>query len=380
MPPRNREALKIFDLVNNGLLGLRIEEVNMSGIKGNLDLVTGTGGGTSGYAGGEVLTFGNEVQEGFGTESLNNINLSFYEAIRHLREVHRLIMDMLRTDTNDDILAVVSKNSGITTLGFGELDGGLADVQIGALAVYANLGIDGVHLRSTDEGCNKLVAGVFIQLLRSSNLLNETVTHNNDTGSHGHSFGLVVGNIDEGGLEFLMQTGQVGSHLGTQLSIQVGQRLVQKEDLRITDDGTAQSNTLSLTTGQSGRLSLKQMRNAEDLSGSGNTVLDLSLGHMTDLQTESHIIKNSHVRIQSVVLEHHGNVTILGRNVIDQTVINIKFTVGNFFQTGDHTQSGGLTAAGRTDQNDKFLIFDIEGKIGNRNDTGSIALINVGEL
>ena len=49
----------------------------------------------------------------------------------------------------------------------------------------------------------------------------------------------------------MMQLGDLGTHLNAQLSVQVGQRFVHQEDLGLTNDSTAQSNTLALTTGQS---------------------------------------------------------------------------------------------------------------------------------
>ena len=85
--------------------------------------------------------------------------------------------------------------------------------------------------------------------------------------AHGHSFGLVVGNVDEGGAEAEVELGQLGSHLGTELRVQVGQRFVQKEDLRFTDNRTAQRNTLTLTTGQSLRLTVEQVGDVEDAGG-----------------------------------------------------------------------------------------------------------------
>ena len=81
---------------------------------------------------------------------------------------------------------------------------------------------------------------------------------------------------------------------------------------------------------------------------------------MAQLQSESHVIIDGHVGIQSVVLEDHGDITVLGGNIIDETVADVQLTAGNVFQAGDHTQGGGLTAAGRTDQNDKFLVGDVQ--------------------
>ena len=73
-----------------------------------------------------------------------------------------------------------------------------------------------------------------------------------------------MGNVDEGGLQALMQLGDFGTHLHAQLSVQVGQRFVEQEDLRLTDDSTAQSNTLTLAAGQSLRLTVQQVVNAQN--------------------------------------------------------------------------------------------------------------------
>ena len=44
----------------------------------------------------------------------------------------------------------------------------------------------------------KRLHGIVVEVLRSIDLLDETVLHNNDSGCHGHSLDLVVGNVDEG--------------------------------------------------------------------------------------------------------------------------------------------------------------------------------------
>ena len=73
----------------------------------------------------------------------------------------------------------------------------------------------------TDKSGNKGVAGDIIKVLRSVDLLDVTVLHNDDTVGHGHSLGLVVGNIDEGGFQFQMDLGKLGTHLCTELGVEV---------------------------------------------------------------------------------------------------------------------------------------------------------------
>ena len=90
---------------------------------------------------------------------------------------------------------------------------------------------------------------------------------------------------------------------------------------------------------------------------------------MTQLQGEGHVLVNGHVGVQSVVLENHGDIAVLGGNVVDQTVADVQFAFGDLFQTGDHTQGGGLTTAGGADQNDEFLVLDVQAELLHCHDT-----------
>ena len=71
--------------------------------------------------------------------------------------------------------------------------------------------------------------------------------------------------------------------------------------------------------------------------------------------------------VKSIVLENHGNVAVFRRNIIHQFAVNVQLTGTDLFQTGNHTQGRGLAAAGRTDQDDKLFVgnVQIEGLNGN---------------
>ena len=105
--------------------------------------------------------------------------------------------------------------------------------------------------------------------------------------------------------------------------------------------------------------------------------LDFFLGGLAQLQAEGHVIINRHMGIQRVVLEYHGDVAILGRDVVYQFVADVQLALGDFFQAGNHAQGGGLTAAGGADQNDKFLVFDIQAEIAYRGNAAGIYFVNV---
>ena len=81
--------------------------------------------------------------------------------------------------------------------------------------------------------------------------------------------------------------------------------------------------------------------------------------------------------IQSVVLEHHGDIPILGGNVVHQTIADVQLTGGDLLQTGDHPQGGRLTAAGRTDHDDEFLILDLQIEVRDSDHAAGVFFVDV---
>ena len=56
-------------------------------------------------------------------------------------------------------------------------------------------------------------------------------------------------------------------------------------------------------------------------------LIDFGLGNLSQLQTKSHVIIYGHMRIQSVVLENHRDVSVLRSYIVHQLAVNIKLTV-----------------------------------------------------
>ena len=176
-----------------------------------------------------------------------------------------------------------------------------------------------------------------------------------------------------------MQLCDLGSHLYTKLCIKVGQRLVHKEYLRITNYGASQRNTLSLSAGKSLRLAVEIILNAQYLRCILNLLVNVGFMYLAQLQAERHVIINRHMRIKCIVLEYHRNISFLGRYIVHQLVADIKLTLGNFFKTGHHAQRSGFSAAGRTDQNDEFLILNHQIEIVNGGYSTGVDLINMSQ-
>ena len=289
-------------------------------------------------------------------------------------------MDVLRTDAHDDFLANVGFVHQLANLRIRHLDGIVAKLGPNAVRTLDQLRVEEVHLRAADEGADEQVGRIIVEVLRGIDLLDEAVLHDDDTRAHGHGLSLVMGNIDKGRLETLMQLGDLGAHLHAELRVQVGERFVHQEDLRITHDGAAEGDALTLAAGERLRLAVEQLLDGQDLRSFTHELVDLILRLLAQLQAKRHVIVYGHVRIECVVLEHHRDIAVLRSHIVDQTIADVKLTLGNLFKTRDHTERRGLAAAGRADQNDKLLILDVQTEIGNSGHVAGIDFVDVVKL
>ena len=99
-----------------------------------------------------------------------------------------------------------------------------------------------------------------------------------------HSLGLIVGNVNEGGIELLTEKDYLSAHLVTELGVEVGKRLVHKEHLGMADHGAADGDALALASGEGAGLTHKVLGYAEDLSRVGDLIVDLVLGPLLEAE------------------------------------------------------------------------------------------------
>ena len=70
------------------------------------------------------------------------------------------------------------------------------------------------------------------------------------------------------------------------------------------------ADALALAARELTRLAVEQIANAQDVGGPLDARLDVVFRELTHLQAERHVAGDAHVRIERVVLEHHGDVPI----------------------------------------------------------------------
>ena len=192
--------------------------------------------------------------------------------------------------------------------------------QAGVLARAGDIDIDEVHRRAADEACNETVDRGLIEGLWRADLQEKPFIHDRDAGPHRHRLDLVVGDVDDGRLESLVETRDLRTRLNAQLGIEVRERLVHEEDGRFTDDGASKRDTLALAAGEFLGLAIEQILELDRLCRFLHPPLDLRLGHLPQLEAERQVLTNRHVRVQGVALEDHRDIAILGRHIVDHPV------------------------------------------------------------
>ena len=75
---------------------------------------------------------------------------------------------------------------------------------------------------------------------------------------------------------------------------------------------------------------------------------------------ECHVLIYCHVTVESIVLEYHCDISVLGGHLSYILTVDDKVAGGNILKTCDHTKSSGLTATGGTYKNDKLAVLNLK--------------------
>ncbi|MGZ2505877.1 hypothetical protein ACVINI_006423 [Rhizobium beringeri] len=172
-------------------------------------------------------------------------------------------------------------------------------------------------------------AWAVVEIERLADLLDAAGAHDDNLVGHGHRLDLVVGDVNDGRAKALMQLLDLATHGHPQLGVEVGQWLVKEEHFRMAYDGAAHGDALALAAGKLFRQALQQGFKCENTGGFAHQLVDCRLIAPLQLQGKAHIFAHRHVRIECVGLEHHGDIALLRRDVVDDAAVDADFTAAD---------------------------------------------------
>ena len=225
-----------------------------------------------------------------------------------------------------------------------------------------------IHARRTDEGGDELVRRRVVKLERRADLGDDPLVENDDLVGESHRLRLVMRHIDHRRAELGMKLRQFKAHLHAQFRVEVGQRLVEQENLGLAHERPADRDPLALAARKLGRTTVEiglELQDARDFE----RALVLHLSRLAgDGEREGDVLPHRHMRVERVGLEHHGDAPLRRRHVGNVDVVDEALAGRDRLESGDHPEQRRLAAAGRAEQRGERAFIDREAEIGDRGD------------
>src|SRR5262249_12012921 len=115
-------------------------------------------------------------------------------------------------------------------------------------AVVIQLAFQEIHLRAADEARHRDIGWLMIDLRWGSDLLNDSLMQHNHFLPEGQGLRLVMGHVDNRGVQPAVQSSQLHPHRGTKRSVEIRQRLVKEKNFGLPSNNPPQPPPFPLSS------------------------------------------------------------------------------------------------------------------------------------
>ena len=130
-----------------------------------------------------------------------------------------------------------------------------------------SLAADQVDGRRADKARDEKALRPQIEVVRRAHLLDPAGAHADDAIRHGGRLDLVVGDQDRRDTELLLERLDLGPHGQTERRVEIGERLVEEQELRLLDQGARERHPLLLAARQLARPPLEKLPDMHEIGG-----------------------------------------------------------------------------------------------------------------
>ena len=200
---------------------------------------------------------------------------------------------------------------------------------------------------------------------RIPHLLHHPVLHDHDAVAHGHGLDLVVGDVDHGGSEALVQALDLDAHVDAQLGVEIGERLVEKQEMRPLHERPRERDALLLAARELLRVGLALFQQADLAEHALDDGVDPVLRQLAhDARRQRDVLLHRQVGEQVVALEHHADVAA---QVAQLRLAGIEGMAGDpdaagldALQPVEAAQHGALAGTAAADDGHDLALLDRE--------------------
>ena len=177
-----------------------------------------------------------------------------------------------------------------------------------------------------------------------------------DAVAHAHRLDLVVGHVNGGDADPLLELLDFQARRGAQFGVEVRQRLVEQQHGRLAHQRARERDALALAAGELTRPPVEQMPDAEQLRRPLDLLVDFGAGNALRLQRKGDVVAHREMRIETVALEHHRHAAGTRRNVVDDVAADQKVAARLLLEPADDAQERRLAAARRAQQHHELAV------------------------
>ena len=207
-----------------------------------------------------------------------------------------------------------------------------------AEAEIAAVARDDIHRRRADKGRDEAVGGVVVDFRRRSHLPHHAMVDDGNAVAHAHRLDLVVGHINGGDADPLLELLDLQARRGAQFGVEVRQRLIEQQHGRLAHQRARERDTLAFAAGKLARPPIEQMPDAEQLRRPLDFLVDFGAGNALRLQRKGDVVAHRKMRIEAVALEHHRHAAGARRNVVDDVAADQKVAARLLLEPADDAQ------------------------------------------
>ena len=167
---------------------------------------------------------------------------------------------------------------------------------------------------------------------------------------HGERLALIVGDVDEGDADALLDGSQLRPHMLAQLEIERGERFVEQQHMRLGTERPRHRDTLLLAARKLMRELLAVARQSDELEQLVGAAAPLGLALALHLHGEGDVLPHPHQGKQCQVLEDQCGRTLIRADAGHVVAADPDPAAARFLEARDGAQDGGLAAARRTEE------------------------------
>jgi hypothetical protein len=179
-----------------------------------------------------------------------------------------------------------------------------------------------------------------------------------------------VGDVEGGDGEALVQATDLEAHLLAQARVEVGERLVEQQDLGLHHEGPRHRHPLLLAPRELARIARAVAGELHHLEHLLDLALAVAARDPREPQAVGHVLRHRHVRPERVALEDHRHAPPLGRDHErrggEHAVADADLAAVGREEAGDQAQRGGLAAAGGPEERDQLARAHRQVEAGHR--------------